>query len=85
MAKAGYDFTAPIECKSLEIHEQSELSLTQKKLLREGHVILVLRKGLRSMSLELISITRKVKERMVNKNHITIEEVDSMEEKEGDS
>ena len=35
--------------------------------------------------LELIRITRKGKERLVDNNHITIEEVDSMEEKEGDS
>ena len=66
MAKAGYDFITHTEFKSLKIHEQPELSSTQKKLLREGHA-------------------RKGKEKVVDKNHITIEEVDSTEEKEGDS
>ncbi|KAA0054591.1 gypsy-like retrotransposase [Cucumis melo var. makuwa] len=46
MAKAGYDFTTHIEFKSLKIHEQPKLSSTQKKLLREGHVIPMSRKGL---------------------------------------
>ena len=85
MAKAGYDFIAHTEFKSLKIHEQHELSSTQKKLLREGHVIPVSRKGLGYKSSELICITRKGKEKVVDNNHITIEEVDSMEEKEGDS
>lgn len=35
--------------------------------------------------LESIYITRKTKERVVKNNHITVEEADSMEEKEGDS
>ncbi|KAA0060209.1 gypsy-like retrotransposase [Cucumis melo var. makuwa] len=44
MAKARYDFMAHTEFKSLKIHEL-ELSSIQKKLLREGHVIPMLRKG----------------------------------------
>ncbi|KAA0053584.1 uncharacterized protein E6C27_scaffold190G001550 [Cucumis melo var. makuwa] len=83
MAKANYDFTAHTKFKSLKVHKQSELSLTQKKLLREGYIIPVSRKGLRYKSPEPIRITRKGKEKVVDSNHITIEEVDSMEEKEG--
>ncbi|KAA0038070.1 uncharacterized protein E5676_scaffold237G001190 [Cucumis melo var. makuwa] len=71
--------------KSLKIHEQPELSSIQKKLLWEGHAIPVSRKGLGYKSPEPIYITRKRKEKVVDSNHITIEEVDSMEKKEGDS
>ncbi|KAA0067354.1 uncharacterized protein E5676_scaffold1704G00090 [Cucumis melo var. makuwa] len=85
MAKAGYDFTAHTEFKSLKIHEQPELSSIQKKLLWEGHAIRVSRKGLGYKLPEPIHITRKGKEKVVDSNHITVEEVDSMEEKEGDS
>ncbi|TYK21493.1 uncharacterized protein E5676_scaffold305G00300 [Cucumis melo var. makuwa] len=85
MAKAGYDFTAHTEFKSLKILEQPELSSIQKKLLREGHGIPVSRKGLGYKSPESIRITRKGKEKVVDNNYITVEEVDSMEEKEGDS
>ncbi|KAA0039307.1 uncharacterized protein E5676_scaffold169G001000 [Cucumis melo var. makuwa] len=85
MAKAGYDFTTHTEFKSLKIHEQSKLSSTQKKLLWEGHVIPMSRKGLGYKSPEPIRITRKEKEKVVDNNHITVKEVDSMEEKEGDS
>ncbi|TYK25946.1 uncharacterized protein E5676_scaffold1441G00060 [Cucumis melo var. makuwa] len=83
MVKACYDFTAHTEFKSLKIHEQPELSSTQKKLLQEEHVIPVSRKGLGYKSPESICITRKGKEKVVNSNRITIEEVNSMEEKEG--
>ncbi|KAA0032751.1 ty3-gypsy retrotransposon protein [Cucumis melo var. makuwa] len=76
MAKAGYDFTTHTEFKSLK---------TQKKLLREGHAIPMSRKGLRYKSPESIRITRKGMEKVVDSNHITVKEVDSMEEKEGDS
>ena len=85
MVKAGYDFTAYTKFKSLKIHEQPELSSSQKKMLREGHVIPVSRKGLGYKSPESICITRKGKEKVVDSNHITVKEVDSMEEKEGDS
>ncbi|KAA0039557.1 uncharacterized protein E5676_scaffold775G00710 [Cucumis melo var. makuwa] len=85
MAKAGYDFTTHTEFKSLKIHEQPKLSSTQKKLLREGHVIPMSRKGLGYKSPEPIRITRKGKEKVVDSNHITVKEVDSMEEYEGDS
>ena len=85
MAKAGYDFTAHTNFKSLKIHDQPELSSNQKKLLQEGHVIPVLRKGLGYKSPEPIHITRKRKEKVVDNNHITIEEVDSTDEKEGDN
>ncbi|KAA0033081.1 gypsy-like retrotransposase [Cucumis melo var. makuwa] len=81
MAKAGYDFTAHIEFKSLRTHEQPKLSSIQKKLLREGHAIPVSKKGLGYKSLEPIRITRKRKEKVVDSNHITVEEVDSMEKK----
>ena len=81
MAKGGYDFTAHIEFKSLEIHDRSELSSTQKKLLHEGHAITVSRKGLRYKSPEPIHITKKGNERVVDNNHITIEEVDSTNKK----
>ncbi|TYK08805.1 uncharacterized protein E5676_scaffold796G00100 [Cucumis melo var. makuwa] len=83
MAKVGYDFTAHIEFKSLKIHEQLKFSSIQKKLLLEGHAIPVSRKGLGYKLLEPICITRKRKEKVVDNNDITIEEVDSMEEKEG--
>ncbi|XP_050939332.1 uncharacterized protein LOC127148938 [Cucumis melo] len=85
MAKAGYDFTTHTEFKSLKIHEQPKLSSTQKKLLREGHAIPMSRKGLGYKPPEPIRITRKGKEKVVDSNHITVKEVDSMEEKEGDS
>ncbi|KAA0039583.1 uncharacterized protein E6C27_scaffold744G00570 [Cucumis melo var. makuwa] len=85
MVKASYDFTTHIEFKNLKIHEQPELSSIQKKLLQEEHVIPVSRKGLGYKSPEPICITRKGKEKVVDSNHITVEEVDSMEEKEGDS
>ena len=85
MAKAGYDFTAHTEFKSLKIHEQPELSLIQKKMLQEWHAILVSRKGLGYKLPGPIRITRKGKEKVVDNNYITVEEVDSMEEKEGDS
>ncbi|TYK28162.1 uncharacterized protein E5676_scaffold289G00760 [Cucumis melo var. makuwa] len=85
MAKAGYDFTTHTDFKSLKIHEQPKLSSTQKKLLREGHVIPMSRKGLGYKSPEPIRITRKGKEKVVDSNHITVKEVDSMEEKEGDN
>ncbi|KAA0025351.1 gypsy-like retrotransposase [Cucumis melo var. makuwa] len=62
MAKAGYDFTAHTEFKSLKIYEQPKLSSTQKKLLQERHVIPMSRKGLEYKSPEPISITRKEKE-----------------------
>ncbi|KAA0056782.1 uncharacterized protein E5676_scaffold690G00380 [Cucumis melo var. makuwa] len=55
------------------------------KLLREGHAIPMSRKGLGYKSPEPIRITRKGKEKVVDNNHITVKEVDSMEEKEGDS
>ncbi|KAA0042067.1 retrotransposon gag protein [Cucumis melo var. makuwa] len=84
MAKVGYDFTTHIEFKSLKIHEQPKLSSTQKKLLREGHAIPMSRKGLGYKSPEPIRITRKGKEKVVDNNHITVKEVDSMKEKEGD-
>ncbi|TYK20546.1 uncharacterized protein E5676_scaffold237G001340 [Cucumis melo var. makuwa] len=74
MAKASYDFTTHTKFKSLKIHEQHEPSSTQKKLLREGHAIPVSRKGLRYKSLKPICITRKGKEKVVDNNHITIEE-----------
>ncbi|KAA0062739.1 gypsy-like retrotransposase [Cucumis melo var. makuwa] len=83
MAKAGYDFTTHTEFKSLKIHEQPELSSIQKKLLQEGHAIPVLRKGLEYKSPKPISIIRKGKEKVFGNNHITVEEVDSMEEKGG--
>ena len=51
MAKAGYDFTVHAEFKRLKIHDRLELSSTQKKLLQEGHVISVSRKGLGYKSL----------------------------------
>ncbi|KAA0059013.1 uncharacterized protein E6C27_scaffold233G00330 [Cucumis melo var. makuwa] len=79
----GYNFTTHIEFKSLKIHEQSELSSIEKKLLWEGHVIPVSRKGLGYKLPEPIRITRKGKEKVVESNHIIVEEVDSMEEKEG--
>ncbi|KAA0055957.1 uncharacterized protein E6C27_scaffold319G00830 [Cucumis melo var. makuwa] len=85
MAKAGYDFITHTEFKSLKIHEQPKLSSTQKKLLREGHVIPMSRKGLGYKSPEPIRITRKGKKKVVDNNHITVKEVDSMEEKEGDN
>ncbi|TYK22678.1 uncharacterized protein E5676_scaffold195G001240 [Cucumis melo var. makuwa] len=85
MAKAGYDFTTHTEFKSLKIHEQPKLSSTQKKLLWEGHAIPMSRKGLGYKSPETICITRKGKEKVVDNNYITVKEVDSMEEKEGDS
>ncbi|TYK25790.1 ty3-gypsy retrotransposon protein [Cucumis melo var. makuwa] len=85
MTKAGYDFITHTEFKSLKIHEQPKLSSTKKKLLREGHVIPMSRKGLGYKSPEPIRITRKGKEKVVDNNHITVEEVDSMKEKEGDS
>ncbi|TYK28725.1 uncharacterized protein E5676_scaffold403G00450 [Cucumis melo var. makuwa] len=84
MAKAGYDFTTHAGFKSLKIHEQQKLSLTQKKLLREGHAIPVSRKGLRYKSSESVNITRKRKKKAVDNNHITIVEVDNMEEKRGE-
>ncbi|KAA0032810.1 uncharacterized protein E5676_scaffold575G00350 [Cucumis melo var. makuwa] len=59
MAKAGYGFPTHTEFKSLKIHEQPKLSSTQKKLLREGHVIPMSRKGLGYKSPEPIRITRK--------------------------
>ncbi|KAA0054169.1 uncharacterized protein E6C27_scaffold131G00980 [Cucumis melo var. makuwa] len=83
MEKAGYEFTTHTEFKSLKIHEQPKLSSTQKKLLREGHAIPMSRKGLGYKSPEPICITRKGKEKVVDNNHITVKEVDSMEEKEG--
>ncbi|TYK15914.1 gypsy-like retrotransposase [Cucumis melo var. makuwa] len=83
MAKASYDFTTYTKFKSLKFHEQPELSSIQKKLLREGHAIPVSRKGLGYKSPELNRIIRKGKEKVVDSNHITVEEVDSMEEKEG--
>ncbi|KAA0041300.1 uncharacterized protein E5676_scaffold145G00140 [Cucumis melo var. makuwa] len=58
MAKAGYDLTTHIECKSLKIHEQPELSSIQKKLLWEGHAIPVLRKGLRYKSQGSLNVKR---------------------------
>ncbi|KAA0046770.1 ty3-gypsy retrotransposon protein [Cucumis melo var. makuwa] len=85
MAKVGYDFITHTEFKSLKIHEQPELSSIQKKLLRKRHAILVSRKGLGYKLPEPICITRKGKEKVVDNNHITVEEVDSMEEKEGDN
>ncbi|KAA0041103.1 uncharacterized protein E6C27_scaffold128G00060 [Cucumis melo var. makuwa] len=85
MAKVGYDFTTHTEFKSLKIHEQPKLSSTQKKLLREGHAIPMSRKRLGYKSQEPIRITRKRKEKVVDNNHITVEEVNSIEEKEGDS
>ncbi|KAA0056394.1 uncharacterized protein E5676_scaffold120G002660 [Cucumis melo var. makuwa] len=85
MAKAGYDFTTHIEFRRLKIHEQLKLSSTKKKLLREGHAIPMSRKGLGYKSPEPIRITIKGKEKVVDNNHITVKEVDSMEEKEGDS
>ena len=85
MVKAGYDFTAHTEFKSLKIYDRRKLSSTQKKLLQEGHAIPVSRKGLRYKSPESIYITRKRKERVVDSNHITIEEVDSTNEKEGNN
>ncbi|KAA0051955.1 uncharacterized protein E5676_scaffold409G002330 [Cucumis melo var. makuwa] len=85
MAKVGYDFTTHIEFKSLKIYEQPKLSSTQKKLLQEGHVMPMLRKELRYKSPEPIRITRKGKEKVVDSNHITVEEVDSMDKKEADS
>lgn len=85
MAKAGYDFTAHTEFKSLEIHDRPELSSTQKKLLREGHSIPVSRKGLGYKSPEPIRITKKGKEKVVDINHITIEEDDNTDVKEGDN
>ncbi|TYK15065.1 uncharacterized protein E5676_scaffold45G001150 [Cucumis melo var. makuwa] len=75
------DFTTHIEFKSLKIHEQSELSSIQKKLLRKGHAILVSRKGLGYKSLEPTCITRNGKEKVVDSNHITVEEVDSWKKK----
>ena len=69
----------------MKIHEQPKLSSTQKKLLREGHAISVSRKGLEYKLSEPIRRTRKWKEKVIDNNHITVEEVDSMEEKEGDS
>ncbi|KAA0036540.1 uncharacterized protein E6C27_scaffold191G00420 [Cucumis melo var. makuwa] len=83
MVKTGYDFTTHTEFKSLKIHEQPKLSSTQKKLLRKGHAIPMSRKGLGYKSPEPIRITRKGKEKVVDSNHITVKEVDSMEEKEG--
>ncbi|KAA0053191.1 uncharacterized protein E6C27_scaffold1192G00140 [Cucumis melo var. makuwa] len=85
MEKAGYNFTTHTEFKSFKIHEQLELSSIQKKLLREGRVIPVSRKGLGYKSPKLIRISRKGKEKVVDNNHIIVEEVDSMEEKEGGS
>ncbi|KAA0048245.1 uncharacterized protein E5676_scaffold265G001560 [Cucumis melo var. makuwa] len=85
MAKAGYDFKTHTEFKSLKIHKQLELSLIQKKLLREGHAIPVSRKELGYKSQEPFRITRKGKEKVVDNNHITVDKVDSMEEKEGGS
>ncbi|KAA0042178.1 gypsy-like retrotransposase [Cucumis melo var. makuwa] len=85
MAKAGYDFTTHTENKSLKIHEQPKLSSTQKKLLREGHAIPMSRKGLGYKLPEPIHITKTGKEKVVDNNYITVKEVDSMEEKEGDS
>ncbi|KAA0054152.1 uncharacterized protein E6C27_scaffold131G00760 [Cucumis melo var. makuwa] len=85
MAKAGYDFITHTEFKILKIHEQPKLSSTQKKLLQEGHAIPMSRKGLGYKSPEPIRITRKGKEKVVDSNHITVKEVDSMEEKEDDS
>ncbi|KAA0055193.1 uncharacterized protein E5676_scaffold640G00260 [Cucumis melo var. makuwa] len=75
MAKAGYDFTTHTEFESLKILEQPKLSSIQKKLLREGHTIPVSRKGLGYKSPEPICITRNGKEKVVNNNHITVEEV----------
>ena len=43
------------------------------------------RKGIGYKSPEPIRIIRKGKEKVVDNNHITVEEVDSMEEKEGGS
>ena len=43
------------------------------------------RKGLGYKSQESIHITRKGKERVVDSNHIAIEEVDNTDEKEGDN
>ncbi|KAA0041946.1 uncharacterized protein E5676_scaffold306G001570 [Cucumis melo var. makuwa] len=83
MAKAGYDFTTHTKFKSLKIHEQPKLSSTKKKMLREGPAIPMSRKGLGYKSPEPIRITRKGKEKVVDSNHITVKEVDSMEEKEG--
>ncbi|TYJ99655.1 uncharacterized protein E5676_scaffold562G00360 [Cucumis melo var. makuwa] len=74
MAKVGYDFIAHTEFKSLKVHEQPELSSIQKKLLREGHVIPVSRKGLEYKSPKPIRITRKGKEKGLNRYHITIKE-----------
>ncbi|KAA0055422.1 uncharacterized protein E5676_scaffold1428G00120 [Cucumis melo var. makuwa] len=82
MAKADYDFTA--HTKSLKIDEQPELSSTQKKLLHKGHVIPVSRKELEYKLPEPIHIPRKGKEKVVDSNHITIEDIDSMEEKRRD-
>ncbi|KAA0059903.1 uncharacterized protein E5676_scaffold184G001190 [Cucumis melo var. makuwa] len=47
-----------------------------------GHAIPMSRKGLRYKSPEPIRITKKGKEKVVDNNHITVKEVDSMEEKE---
>ncbi|TYK02888.1 uncharacterized protein E5676_scaffold968G00270 [Cucumis melo var. makuwa] len=69
MAKAGYDFITHTEFKSLKIHEQP-------KLLREGHVIPMSRKGLGYKLPGPIRITRKGKEKVVDSNHITVKEVD---------
>ncbi|TYK01577.1 ty3-gypsy retrotransposon protein [Cucumis melo var. makuwa] len=80
MVKVGYDFTTHTEFKSLKIHEQPKLSSIQKKLLREGHAILVSKKGLGYKSPEPIRITKKRKEKVVDNNNKTVEEVDSMEE-----
>ncbi|KAA0054804.1 uncharacterized protein E6C27_scaffold437G00900 [Cucumis melo var. makuwa] len=74
MAKVGYDFIAHTEFKSLKVHEQPELSSIQKKLLREGHVIPVSRKGLEYKSPKPIRITRKGKEKGLNRYYITIKE-----------
>ncbi|KAA0043405.1 hypothetical protein E6C27_scaffold1639G00040 [Cucumis melo var. makuwa] len=65
--------------------KQPKLSLIQKKLLREGHVIPVSRKGPGYKSPEPIHIIRKRKKKVIDSNHITVGEVDSMEEKEGGS
>ncbi|TYK01205.1 uncharacterized protein E5676_scaffold2044G00510 [Cucumis melo var. makuwa] len=85
MAKVGYEFTMHTEFKSLKIDKQPELSSIQKKLLRERHAIPVSRKGLGYKSPEPIRIIRKGKKKVVDNNHITVEEVDCMEEKEGSS
>ncbi|TYK02505.1 gypsy-like retrotransposase [Cucumis melo var. makuwa] len=85
MAKAGYNFTTHTEFKSLKVHEQPELSSIQKKLLWEEHAIPKSRKGLGYKLPKPIRITRKGKEKVVDNNHITVEKVDIMEEKEGGS